>query len=238
MLHTSDVHLGSVRFNPDALGREERAFMAAVALARHEGVNAFVIAGDLFDHARVPDALLDWTASQIDLLECPVIVVCGNHDVHDANSVHGRFDIASRCPRATFISDHHGSTVHVPDTDVVVWGRAMAEHEPGYRPFAGLPSPPADRWTVAVGHGLLLDDGASDRSSPIFSSDLAAVRWDYVALGHVHVYGEVRDDPTPVRYCGATAYSRRGEAGVVLVDFVPGHGARPMWRALDIIISQ
>ena len=108
----------------------------------------------------------------------------------------------------------------------------MPDHEPGYRPFAGLPEPPADRWTIATGHGLVVEDGPSGRWSPIFPSDLAAVTWDYVALGHVHAYIEVRDDPTPVRYPRATAMSRDGKPGVVLVEFVPGKGARPRWVAL------
>jgi len=51
------------------------------------------------------------------------------------------------------------------------------------------------------------------------------------------VYQEVRDAPTPVRYCGATASSRGGDAGVVLVDFVPGQGARPRWTGLDAPIA-
>jgi DNA repair exonuclease SbcCD nuclease subunit len=234
LLHTSDVHLGSARFDPDSLGREERAFAAAIALAIRARVDAVVIAGDLFDNARVSDALFDWTAAQIDQLECAVVVVPGNHDVHDETSVLRRFDLTARCKHAWFIDDHEGRVVEVPGTDIVVWGRAMAEHDPGYLPFAGLPPPPPDRWTVAVGHGLLHDDGPAHRSSPIFVSDLAAVRWDYVALGHVHVYDEVRDDPTPVRYSGATASSRDHKAGVVLVDFIPERGALPVWRELDV----
>jgi hypothetical protein len=63
------------------------------------------------------------------------------------------------------------------------------------------------------------------------------VNWDYVVPGHLHIYSEVRDEPTPVRYCGATASSWRGDAGVVLVDSVPGFGARPLWRGLDISTS-
>jgi hypothetical protein len=42
----------------------------------------------------------------------------------------------------------------------------------------------------------------------------------------------VRDEPTPARYAGATASSLDGLPGVVLVDFVPGAGARPRWVAL------
>jgi DNA repair protein SbcD/Mre11 len=233
VLHTSDCHLGSVSSGAGNLGREEQAFAGAVSLARDARVDAVLIVGDLFDSARMSDDTLDWTAAQLDRLDCPVVIAPGNHDVLDERSVHHRFDVASRCGNAQLIDDHAGQVVEIPGTDIVVWGRAMAEHEPGYRPFAGLPEPPVDRWTIALGHGLVLADGPAQRSSPIFDDDLAAVEWDYVALGHVHAYREVRDDPTPVRYCGATAASRDGAPGIVLVDFVPGEGARPRWVGLD-----
>jgi len=203
-----------------------------MALARDAAVDAVLIAGDLFDSARVTDETLAWTADQLDAVGRPVVVIPGNHDVYGDRSPFHRLDLAASCPRVHLIDDVDGRLVELPGIDVVVWGRAMAEHEPGYRPFAGLPAAPEGRWTIAVGHGLVMDDGPSHRSSPIFARDLAAVDWDYVALGHVHTYDEVRDAPTPARYPGATVASRDGEAGVVLVDFVPGAGARPRWVAL------
>ena len=227
VLHTSDVHLGS-----DDRRNEERAFEKAIALARREQVDAVLIVGDLFDHARVSADTLSWTAMQLSSLACPVVLLPGNHDVLDPLSVYHRFDVAERCRNTLFIDDPAGQLVSVPNTDVVVWARAMPEHEPAYRPFVGLPAAPQDRWTIAAGHGLVMEDGPPDRSSPIFESDLAAITWDYVALGHVHAYREVRDHPTPARYPGATAASRQGQPGVVLVDFVPGAGARPRWVAL------
>jgi DNA repair protein SbcD/Mre11 len=227
VLHTSDCHLGASK------GRdEEAAFERAIACACDERVDAVLIAGDLFDHVRVSDETLRWTAEQLARLVCPVVVIRGNHDVFDGRSVHERLVPLAGRGHVHVIDDHDGRIVEIPGSDVVVWGRAMLEHEPGYRPFAGLPEPPAGRWTIATGHGLVLEDGASGRSSPIFASDLAAVTWDYVALGHVHAYLEVRDHPTPVRYPGATAASRNGAPGVVLVDFIPGAGARPRWVGL------
>lgn len=222
VLHTADCHLGAGEH-----GREEDAFDRAVARAREERVDAFLIAGDLFDHVRVSDDAIRFAADRLASLACPVVVIRGNHDVYDGRSVHERLRVLAGLDHVLAIDDHDGTIVEVPETDLVVWGRAMLEHEPGYRPFAGLPEPPPGRWTIATGHGLVMEDGPAERSSPIFASDLAAVTWDYVALGHVHVYREVRDHPTPVRYPGATAASRDGEPGVVIVDFVPGEGARP-----------
>jgi DNA repair exonuclease SbcCD nuclease subunit len=229
VLHTSDCHIGT-----SPARRQEQAFAEALALARRVEVDAVLVVGDLFDSARMSEEILDWTAAQLDALPCPVVILPGNHDVHDEGSVHHRFDVAVRCANVQFIDDHDGRTVEVPGTDLVVWGRAMPEHEPGYLPFAGLPPAPPGKWSIAAGHGLVMDDGPSHRSSPIFASDLARVRWDYVALGHVHRYQEVREVPTPVRYSGATAEALAGDPGVVLVEFVPGIGARPRSVALPV----
>jgi hypothetical protein len=65
VLHTSDCHLGS-----GAHGREERAFAQAIDLARRERVDAVLMAGDLFDSARMSDETLEWTAAQFDTLTC------------------------------------------------------------------------------------------------------------------------------------------------------------------------
>jgi exonuclease SbcD len=231
VLHTSDCHLGgSGRLD----GREERAFRAMVDLAIAEAVDVVLLAGDLFDHARVPDETLDFAADQLARLACPVVLLVGNHDTFHDRSVHHRFDVATRCPQVLFLDDPEGSSVAVPGTDVVVWGRAMVEHEPAYRPFAGLPARPTDAWAIAAGHGLIVPAATSERSSTIPPADLDAVDWDYVALGHVHEHRVVREAPTPACDPGATAMSRQGEPGVVLVDFTPPAGASLRWTPLPV----
>jgi DNA repair exonuclease SbcCD nuclease subunit len=229
LLHTSDCHLHS-----DLSGAEHKAFAGMVDLAVRSGVDAVLVTGDLFDHNRVADRVLDWTGEELDRLGCPVVLIPGNHDGLDGTSVHHRFDAARRCRRVTFIDDHRGTTVEVPGTDVVVWARAMIEHEPGFRPLAGVPDRRDDRWCVAAGHGLVMEsETPNGRSSPIFPSDLDAVDWDYIALGHCHAHREVRGGDRPAYYAGATYASRGQVPGAVLVDFVPGVGTRPRWTDFE-----
>lgn len=226
VLHTADVHLGNSVL-------EERAFARAIDAAIEADVDAVIVAGDLFDHARVPDELLAWTAKQLDRAERPVVLLVGNHDALHQGSVHHRFGVAERCARVILLDDPDGMTVEVPGTDVVVWGRAMVEHSPEFRPLAAAPPKPEDRWAVIAAHGLVqADEQPSHRSSPILPSELADIDWDYVALGHNHVHQVVRDSPRPVIYPGSTADSKRGEPGVVMVDFSPGTGASFEWVSL------
>jgi DNA repair exonuclease SbcCD nuclease subunit len=231
LLHTADVHLGNSGTGPDS--PEAVAFSRAVDLAIDVDVDAVLIVGDLFDHGRVSEDLLAWTAKELDRAERPVVLMVGNHDVLNDASVHHRFRGPERCAEVTLLDDPDGTIVEVPGTDVVVWGRAMQEHEPRYRPLAGVPPKPEGRWGIAAGHGVLTrGDRPSHHASPISMAEIEAIDWDYVALGHYHGHKVLREPPRPALYPGATAYSRRGEAGVVMVDFWPGRGVTYEWNPL------
>jgi DNA repair exonuclease SbcCD nuclease subunit len=229
ILHTSDCHLDQVDE-----GSSQRAFAAAIDLSVALDVDLVLIAGDLFDHSRVRDPILDWTAEQLDRANRPVVLIVGNHDCLEEASVHHRFAVSARCPQVQFLDDPDGATVQVPGTDITVWGRAMIEHEPSFRPLHGYPGRVAGTWSVIAAHGLMVEDPSNyGRSSPIFPEDIDAVDADYVALGHVHAFGIVRQAPLTL-YPGATAYSRQGKPGCVVVDLVTGQPPEPRWMPLQV----
>lgn len=232
LLHTADVHLG-INGAQDG-GLEERAFAAAIDHAIEADVDAVLVVGDLFDHARVSEDLLAWAAKELARVERPVVLLVGNHDALDDNSVHHRFRVAERCPNVTLVADPDGELVEVPGTDVVLWGRAMIRHERAYKPLAGVPERPAGRWGVVAAHGLVLrNDRPSHHASPIRPSEIDAIDWHYVALGHHHGHEILRDDPCPVVYPGATARSLGGAPGAVVVRFSDEAGTAVEWVPLS-----
>jgi exonuclease SbcD len=231
LLHTADVHLGISCLGPE--GFEERAFARTIDLAIEADVDTILIAGDLFDHARVADDLLTWTAQQLQRAQRPVVLLVGNHDALHEGSVYHRFHISEGNSQVVLLDDPKGSLVDVPGSNIVVWGRAMVDHDPRFRPLVGTPGKPPGRWGVIAAHGLAFpDDRPNHHASPITHAELVATGWDYVALGHHHGYRVVRDTPIPAVYPGATATSRRGEAGVVLVEFRAQLGAAFEWVKL------
>ena len=233
ILHTADVHLGTGSGGEH--GFEERCFARAIDVAIERDVDIVLVAGDLFDHARVPEDLLSWTAKQLDRAERPVVLLVGNHDTLHDTSVHHRFGAPERCAQVQLLDDPAGSIVEVPNTDVVVWGRAMVEHEPGFRPLAGIPQKPEGKWGIVAGHGLVqADERPTHHSSPMAPSELAAVEWDYVALGHFHGHRVVQEHPVLAVYPGATASSLKGRPGAVVVSLEPGLPPSIDWLALEL----
>ena len=75
LVHTSDVHLGSER-SQEAL----QGFEAVLSVVRHLQANALLIVGDLFDSSHVSREVVSYAFQSIEGLECPVVMLPGNHD--------------------------------------------------------------------------------------------------------------------------------------------------------------
>lgn len=172
LLHTADCHLGS-----DVLdGRREReAFTSLIQAAAVIRPAALVIAGDLFDHHKVSDDVIAWTLEQMGRLDCHVVVLPGNHDSAVLARLAAGSDHAGRA-QITVITAPDGQMVRVPHVGLNLWGRAVEDHTPAFRPLCGVPARPTTGWSVALGHGLVVDDrNSARRSSPIYPADIEAI---------------------------------------------------------------
>ena len=229
LVHTSDVHLESDTFGTGARGDEfrdrvRRAFTGVIDLANSRESDLLLIVGDLFDSSRVPDDALRFAMSEIGRARMPVVMIPGNHDAHDERSIYAPLAADALPPNLHLILEPEGRTIEFPDLATRIWGKALVEHSPDYRPLRGLPEPVEDRWNIALAHGLFTEDNDSGRSSPITPQEIEASAYDYIALGHVHVFGDVSRGSTKAAYCGTPAplYSSAEAGWVACVDCVPG----------------
>ena len=83
LLHLADLHLGK-RVNGFDLLEDQRYILEQVlGLCDDQGVEAVLLAGDIYD-APVPPAaactLLDWFLTQLAARQIPVLAISGNHD--------------------------------------------------------------------------------------------------------------------------------------------------------------
>lgn len=211
ILHTSDLHLGDRPAVPGPMRHSEACLCSLEALeltAERVAADVLIVAGDMFDNARVPDEVLRKAAARLAALPLTVVVLPGNHDHIADNSLYGRAAWREAAGGVRVLSLGSGELVRFPELGLTVWGKAVRDDTPQHRPLTGVPANLNGDWYVLVAHGYYvepkdLDRGLSRRSSPIVAGDLAALRADYVALGHVDVCRRIRSDGIECWYSGA-----------------------------------
>jgi DNA repair exonuclease SbcCD nuclease subunit len=231
IVHTSDVHLETDTFGTGPKGDELRArvreaFAEVVRLANRQAADLLLIVGDLFDSSRVSSEGLDFAFGTIARARMPVLMIPGNHDAHDERSIYAALAPTTLPENLHLILEPEGRTLEFSHLAARVWGRALVEHSPDYRPLAGLPEARPDRWNIAMAHGFVMDGDEFERSSPIRPHEIAATGYDYIALGHVHVFNDVSQGSTRAFYCGTPApfYAAENSGWVAYVRCVPGQG--------------
>ena len=229
--HTSDVHL----HDGDDGAHVRDAFARVVDTVLDTRSDLFLIAGDLFDHNRVEGDLIEFVYEQLSRVECPTVIIAGNHDCWEERSVLQRMDFRNAGHHVTLLDEVEGKQVEFPELHATVWGRCMLEHDRTNRPMAGSPSRKGNLWHIGMAHGLYMDEPDSDRASLITPQEITDSGFDYLALGHVHVHRQMRHGNTLACYPGVPAayYGTTQSGHMTLVELTPGAGARAVACALD-----
>ncbi len=229
LLHTSDIHLECDSFGLSEGGRKmtlamRHNFAEVITIANREQVDLTLIVGDLFDSSRVTEEALEFAMREIARAEMPVVMIPGNHDAHDESSVYARLSPVELPANLHLILEPEGKRIDFPELSARVWGRALVEHSPEYRPLSGVPPASPAVWNIAMAHGLFTESDEDSRSSPITAADIAATNYDYVALGHIHVFSDVSQGSTRAFYCGTPGpmYSSTESGWVARVTCEPG----------------
>lgn len=225
LLHLSDLHLGK-RVNEFSMLEDQKYILNQILqIVINERVAVVLIAGDVYDKS-VPSAqavtLFDDFLTQLEALECTVLLIAGNHDSPERLAFGAQLLQKSRVylspvfdGRLTCctLSDEHG--------EVDVW--LMPFLKPSVvRPFypddaiesyqdavaAVLRSNPPhkERRSVLLAHQFVTGakTGGSEELSVGGAENIDAALfelYDYVALGHIH--GPQRVGRETVRYCGS-----------------------------------
>jgi exonuclease SbcD len=224
LIHTSDTHLGG-DWRPEL---SEAALSTIVAGVSQLGGDALLIVGDVFDHARVPDRVLEFFVEQMGRLGVPAVVLPGNHDLFDENSLYLREAFRGKPNNLHIFSQPEGQLISFPDLTMAIWGRAMPLHTPEFRPLAGMPRNHNGRWRVALAHGHFRFENDTDRrSSPIYPHEVAGAPCDYLALGHWERHVDVSQGTVKAVYSGSPLGASQSDdvASVTVVDLDPQAGA-------------
>lgn len=191
ILHTADVHLDSplrslalrnAGLRETVAAASRAAFSQMIDRALSEEVAAILISGDLFDGRERTARTGAFLLAELDRLAeagIQVYYIKGNHDAE--NPITGTLDL----PQHVHVFDARGGK-HQLSEDVWIHGVSFAE---SHAPESLLPrfkAPVAGAVNIAMLHSSLAGAAGHDVYAPCSVSDLAAMGFDYWALGHIH----------------------------------------------------
>jgi DNA repair exonuclease SbcCD nuclease subunit len=233
VVHSSDLHIDASRFTD-----EFHPLCRVVASARSHSADVLLLAGDIFDHNRIPLAILEEVSRVLGDSGLRVVILPGNHDCLAAESVYRRGGIA-QIPNVDVLGVEAEAFVY-PELDLEVWGRAHHDYK-NHSPLAEA-RPRTTSRQIAVAHGhWLREDRDRHRGWLITTEEIAATASDYVALGHWPQATMAGDGRVPAYYSGSpdlagtvnvVRFQDGGQAAVARVPLLgPGSAESPQGAA-------
>lgn len=227
LLHTGDIHLGVKLSGLGRTGDRVRAsikntFTRTIDLAVSEKVDAFLIAGDLFDSNRVSNSLLRFALSEIERLgEIPCILLPGNHDCLEKGSV--VLNLEEDRPENLYIfSDPDDPVITLADKEMTFYGMPNLSNRSTTNPVAAVKRREGEGAHILLAHGSYMIPNKTEPDDHPFDLDsIENSGFDYVALGHWHSAFELPTKQVRAAYCGSPerlAFDQSGAGNVLLVD--------------------
>ena len=185
-----------------------QAFTRALDKVIELAPEVVLIAGDVFHQVRptntaILHAYIQFARLRAQLPDAEIIMVAGNHDT--PRSAETACILRLFSPLGIHVIDADAQSLDFPDLDLSVLGVAMNQY-----PVPLLTPPGTRRWNVLMLHGavegMLGPYSASDElwTDETSQEDIHANEWDYVALGHYHVFRQLAPNQF---YSGATEYT-------------------------------
>lgn len=242
-IHAADIHLdsplrGLERYEAAPVDEirqaTRRAFENLVRLAIEESVGFVLLAGDLYDG--------DWKdyntglyfISQMAKLrdaQIPVFLIAGNHDA------------ANKMTRALppldnvrILSPQRPETVRIDDYNVAIHGQGFAMAAVTEDLSKAYPAADPGCFNIGMLHTCATGRDGHERYAPCTLDGLRSKGYDYWALGHVHNFELLSQDPWIVFPGNIQGRHIResGPKGCMLVSVADNHQATPDRRPLDV----
>lgn len=220
ILHSADWHLdapisGHSPEQADFLRRELKKIpQQIVRLAKAEGCDLMLLAGDLFDSTSASAETLRNVQNALAEVKIPVFITPGNHDY--------------LCPGSPYEADCWPENVHifkntkieevsVPELSCKIYGAGYTSMDcPAL--LKGFQAAGEEAWHLGIFHGDV--ENAGSPYFPITREQIRTSALSYLASGHIHKGSSLRAGETLCAWPGCPmgrGYDELGTKGVILV---------------------
>jgi DNA repair exonuclease SbcCD nuclease subunit len=225
-VHTADVHLDSplkslALKDPEiadlVANATRQTFVNTVDLCIEENVDAFLIAGDLYDgdlRSIKTAAFLTGELRRLTAASVRVFIVKGNHDAESRITKHVAW------PESVDLFTGRGETIVIEEKNVVLHGISFAQPRVPDSLLAKYKPPVEGAINIGLLHTSLAGSAEHDVYSPCSVQELKDQRYDYWALGHIHKRAVHAEGPTAIVMPGIPQGRHINEAGPKSVTLV------------------
>jgi DNA repair exonuclease SbcCD nuclease subunit len=250
LLHTGDVHLGVKLSGLGRAGDKVRAslksaFSKMIDTAISEQVDAFLIAGDLFDSNRISSSLVRFTLSEIERLgNIPCVILPGTHDCLEEGSVYLSLSQSDKPSNLHILMDRDTPFIRFDDRGLVIYGMPNVARTSTTNPIASVSRQDLPGCHVLMAHGSYMIPGKTSPDDHPFSlDDIENSGFDYIAVGHWHSAFVLPTTRVKAAYCGSPetiAFDQSGAGHYYLVDTSGGvhvdkrRVGKTEWMELDL----
>ena len=243
-IHTADLHLDSPLCGLKARegapadelrGASRRALDNLIDLAKSEGVDFIVIAGDIYDR--------DWKdystglffrlrMTRLQEAGIQVFMIAGNHDA--ASIISRKVDLPANVKK---FSSREAETFQPEAWPVAIHGMSFPDRAVDENLIPRYPAPVAGKFNIGILHTSLAGNTEHDTYAPCTVEELTKKGYDYWALGHIHQPAVIRESPWVV-YPGilqgrhAKECGERGCRVITVNDELEVEGCE--WHTLDV----
>ncbi|HTK47974.1 MAG TPA: DNA repair exonuclease [Gemmatimonadaceae bacterium] len=235
LVHFADLHLGYrqyQRLTPRGINQREadvaQSFTRAVDRTIELSPDLVLIAGDVFHQVRptntaILHAYLQFARLRAALPRAEIVMVAGNHDTPRAAETGCILRLFA--PLGIHVVDGEPRALDFPELDLSVLAVADNQHARPKLAPAGT-----RRWNVLLLHGEVEGMLGTFAAMPepttqaIPQEELHAAHWDYIGLGHYHVYRRLAPNQF---YSGSLDYTSTNTWGERIEEEmagVPGKG--------------
>ena len=244
LVHAADIHLDSPLRGLSRIGEDNarelrrstrRALANLVNLVLERKADLLVIAGDLYDGSWHDFGTGQFFIEQMAKLHdegIPVVIASGNHDA--ASQITRSLTLP---PGVHMLATDKPDSITFDDLGAVVHGQGYAVRDVRDNLAATYP----DRVSGLINIGVLHTAGAGPSEhlpyAPCSVADLEALRYNYMALGHIHQRGPVADGDFPAYFSGnlqGRNPRETGPKGALLVELESGSRARIDFEPVDV----
>lgn len=244
IVHAADIHLDSPLSGLDRIGAENAqalrrstrlALAGLVSLVVERDADLLVIAGDLYDGSWHDFGTGQYFIEQMMVLRdqgIEVVIASGNHDA------------ASQITRSLTLPEgirllrtDQPESIHFDDLGAVVHGQGYASRDVQANLAAEYPTRIPGLVNIGVLHTAATGSPDHATYAPCSVSDLQALRYDYLALGHIHQRHAVLEGEFPAWFSGnlqGRNPRETGAKGALVVDLEPGSPAQVTFEPVDV----